>query len=473
MTAPADPSGTHSVIGRVINNYEIKSVLAEGGMGKVYLAEHPFMGRRAAIKVLRGIYLEDTSMVTRFVNEARAANAIHHPNIVEIIDVGYLPDGPPYLMMEFLEGETLQQRLTRVMRLPPPEAVRILDQAASALEAAHAAGIIHRDLKPDNLFLIPDPTTPGADRVKVVDFGIAKLEGPGLGDSVRTTGVVLGTPHYMSPEQCRGTSVDHRTDIYALGAILYQVLCGRPPFVGDAQIDVMMMHVVKIPAAPRELYPEIPAQLEAIALRALAKRPEERFASMADLRAALRQLPTTVRGLPLSTGGLTPSPVVASLSGATEPVGSRRWGLWVSLAIAVGIGVGWVSALRVGGVSADGGASPRPATTMGKLPIARSRAGVPSAPVPAAPSAPPAPTGAAAAPARPAAADKTPAAAAGTGEPAHARPSAADGESARPSKQNARRFASSAAARGRGAAARTKGRQAASDSDRNTWMNKW
>ncbi|HXI59065.1 MAG TPA: serine/threonine-protein kinase, partial [Polyangia bacterium] len=360
------------MIGRVINNYEIKSVVAEGGMGKVYLAEHPFMGRRAAIKILRGMYLEDKAMVTRFVNEARAANAINHPNIVEIIDVGYLPDGPPYLMMEFLEGETLGMRMARVGRLSPAESVRILDQAASALEAAHAAGIVHRDLKPDNLFLIPEGGNPGAERVKVVDFGIAKLEGPGMGESVRTTGLVLGTPNYMSPEQCRGTGLDHRTDIYALGAILYQALCGKPPFVGEAQIDVMMMHVVKIPTAPRELFPDVPEHLEQIALRALAKRPEDRFASMSELRAALaaQTYSTGTSGVSQPAGERLVVEPSASRAFVDSP-SRRRW-VWVSLAIAVGIAVGWVGAWRLRG---EGRSMPSTAASNPSL-----EPGVPSAP---------------------------------------------------------------------------------------------
>src|SRR5258708_15570693 len=167
-------------------------------MGTVYLAEHPFMGRKAAIKVLRRHYLEDKDMVSRFVNEARAANAIHHPNIVEIIDVGYLPDGIPYLMMEFLAGETLAARLVRHGRLPAADAVGILDQAAAALEATHAAGIIHRDLKPDNLFLVPDADVPGGQRVKGVDFGIAKLTRAAFGPSARTGHSAIGTPHYRA-----------------------------------------------------------------------------------------------------------------------------------------------------------------------------------------------------------------------------------------------------------------------------------
>ena len=324
-------------------------------MGKVYLAEHPFMGRRAAIKILRAMYLDDKNMVARFVNEARAANAIHHPNIVEIIDVGYLPDGPPYLMMEFLEGETLGMRLTRLGRLSTAEAVHVLDQAASALEAAHAAGIVHRDLKPDNLFVVPDAANPGAERVKVVDFGIAKLEGPGMASSVLTTGIVLGTPNYMSPEQCRGASVDHRTDIYALGAIMYQSLCGKPPFVGEGQIDVMMMQMVKIPTAPRELFPEIPEYLEQIVMRALAKNPDDRFASMGELRAALAALPASMEA---SAGMAWPAGQAAALSAFTKAraamnLHGRRRLLWVSLAVVLGIGVGWVGARRLRGTGAE------------------------------------------------------------------------------------------------------------------------
>src|SRR5262249_49394523 len=152
------------------------SLLGEGGMGAVYLARHPFIGRYAAIKVLRAPLAENRTLVTRFVNEARAANAIQHPNIIDIIDVGTLPGSEvPYLMMEYLQGETLAKRIERRGRLPAVEAAEIGYQTASAVGAAHTVGIVHRDLKPDNLFLVPDPETPGRDRVKVLDFGIAKL----------------------------------------------------------------------------------------------------------------------------------------------------------------------------------------------------------------------------------------------------------------------------------------------------------
>ena len=233
------------LIGERINNYEVVSVLGEGGMGAVYLATHPFMGRKAAIKVLRRELAEDPGLVERFMNEARAANAIHHPNIIDIIDVGRLPSGIPYLMMEFLEGESLAQRIAG-QRVDIALAVNIAKQTASALGAAHAKGIVHRDLKPDNLFLVPDGEQQFGSRVKVLDFGIAKLRGELSGSGAKTqSGSVMGTPPYMSPEQCRGITdeIDHRTDVYALGIILYEMLTGAPPFVSEGWGEVVLLHV--------------------------------------------------------------------------------------------------------------------------------------------------------------------------------------------------------------------------------------
>jgi hypothetical protein len=280
------------VIGERINNYEVRSILGEGGMGAVYLAEHPFMGRKAAIKVLRRELAEDRGLVERFMNEARAANAIHHPNIIDIIDVGVLPSGIPYLMMEFLEGESLAKRIERQVRMPVPEAVDIATQTASALEAAHGKGIVHRDLKPDNLFLVPDDGKPFGVRVKVLDFGIAKLRGELSGSGARTqSGSVMGTPPYMSPEQCRGITeeIDHRTDIYALGIIAYEMLTGAPPFMSAGWGDVVLMHVTKPVPPPRGKNPDIPAELESVILKALAKLSGDRWPSMADMDAALRK----------------------------------------------------------------------------------------------------------------------------------------------------------------------------------------
>ena len=293
------------VIGLRLNNYELVSILGEGGMGAVYLARHTFTGRKAAVKLLHPQLAQDQVLVTRFMNEARATAAIGHPNIIDIIDVGFLPDGrAPYLMMELLQGESLAKRLQREHPLPIPEAIEIAVQTAFALTAAHAAEIVHRDLKPDNLFLVPDPSMERLRmRVKVLDFGIAKLRGELSSGSIKTqTGTIMGTPQYMSPEQCRGLAnqVDHCTDIYTLGIIVYEMVCGSPPFLSEGLGDMLMMHMSQAPAPPRTVNPDVPEALEAAIMRALAKDPNQRFASMADFQEALRP------GSRLSTG---PTPV--------------------------------------------------------------------------------------------------------------------------------------------------------------------
>jgi eukaryotic-like serine/threonine-protein kinase len=280
------------LIGERVNNYQVLSLLGEGGMGAVYLAEHPFMGRKAAIKVLRRELAEDKGLVERFMNEARAANAIHHPNIIDIIDVGQLPSGVPYLMMEFLDGESLAKRIEREKHLTVAAAVDIATQTASALYAAHGKGIVHRDLKPDNLYLVPDEGRQLGQRVTVLDFGIAKLRGELTGSGAKTqSGSVMGTPPYMSPEQCRGITdeIDHRTDVYALGIILYEMLTGTPPFMSEGWGEVVLMHVTKAPPPPRTRNPEISPELEAVILKALAKVPADRWDSMADLGTALQK----------------------------------------------------------------------------------------------------------------------------------------------------------------------------------------
>ncbi|HXT99835.1 MAG TPA: serine/threonine-protein kinase [Polyangia bacterium] len=280
------------MIGETVNNYKVSELLGEGGMGAVYLAEHPFMGRKAAIKVLRREFAEDRALVERFMNEARAANAIRHPNIIDIIDVGRMPSGIPYLMMEFLEGESLASRLRRGT-LPIPEALDVILQTASALAAAHTKGIVHRDLKPDNLYLVPDEAAPGGIRVKVLDFGIAKLRDDLSGGMAKTqAGALMGTPPYMSPEQCRGITdaIDHRTDVYAMGIILYEMLCGAPPFMSEGWGDVVLAHLTKPPPSPRMRNATIPESLELVIMKALAKEPTERFSTAADLRSALRAM---------------------------------------------------------------------------------------------------------------------------------------------------------------------------------------
>jgi len=289
------------MVGKKINNYELRELVGDGAMGVVYLAEHPVLRRRVAVKLLKRQYLESPSLVARFINEARAAAAIHHPNVIEVIDVGTVDDDVPYIMMEFLEGEPLSRRLTRE-RLRVGKAVDIAIQSARAVAASHALEIVHRDLKPENLFLVPDPMSPGGERVKVLDFGIAKLRPDWSGsDGAKTrTGVIFGTPAYMSPEQCRGLNdeVDAATDIYALGCILFEMLCGRAPYVSQGWGDVLMMHMSDDIPVPSAENPRVKPAIDQVVRTALAKKKGDRFPSMRDMHRALAQARNDVQDTP-------------------------------------------------------------------------------------------------------------------------------------------------------------------------------
>jgi serine/threonine protein kinase len=290
----ASATSPPSPIGATVGNYRVVSKLGEGGMGAVYLAEHPLIGKKVALKLLHPEYASNEVMVTRFFHEARAVNEIGHPNIVDVVDYGvvHLGDGPPraYFIMELLAGESLAGALKREGPLAPDRAVTIALQIAGALAASHDKGVVHRDLKPDNVFLV----TRGRERdfVKVLDFGIAKLTGGGdRKDPSRTrSGVVMGTPTYMSPEQCESRrDVDRRADVYALGVILYEMLTGQVPFTGEGYGEVILAHVTRRPAPPSSVHGPIPPALDAIVLKALEKRREDRFQSMEELAGALRE----------------------------------------------------------------------------------------------------------------------------------------------------------------------------------------
>jgi serine/threonine-protein kinase len=280
------------MVGQSIGNYRITKLLGEGGMGLVYLAEHPGLGRRAAVKVLHPSLAGSDEMIQRLFNEARAANTIGHRGIVEVSDFGVLPSGAPYLVMEFLDGESLAVRVNAAGRLSLGGALEIADQIAGAVGAAHAKGIVHRDLKPDNIFLVRDPLLPGRELLKILDFGIAKLAPrPVSAGDVRTrTGAILGTPRYMSPEQCRDSrEVDHRTDIYSLGVILYEMLSGEPPFVSSSWGELAHMHIGVTPPGLRTRLPDLPDNVDRIVQRALEKNPQARFQSMSELQGALKR----------------------------------------------------------------------------------------------------------------------------------------------------------------------------------------
>lgn len=255
-------------------------------MGAVYLAEHALIGRKAAIKLLLPHFASNADIVRRFFNEAKAASEARHPGIIEIYDFGLCEDGAAYIAMELLEGESLRQRMHTRGRLPVTEAMAITAQLAAALSAAHDKGIVHRDLKPDNIFIVPDPEI--GERAKILDFGIAKLASDNTGAEKTRSGLIMGTPVYMAPEQCRGADkVDCRADYYALGCILFRMLCGRSPFVGAGYGDLLVAHIYQQPPRPSGLEPTIPRGVDDLILRLLAKDPQQRPSSYQELAAML------------------------------------------------------------------------------------------------------------------------------------------------------------------------------------------
>jgi eukaryotic-like serine/threonine-protein kinase len=284
----AAAKGTLSAVfsaGQIVGNYQILSKLGTGGMGAVYLAEHPLIGKKVALKVIHRELAGNREVVQRFFQEARAVNTIGHENIVEIHDFGQTGEGDHFYIMEFLDGPTLAKVISRAGRLEVVRALHIAAQLANGLAAAHACGVIHRDLKPDNIMLLARPGN--SDFVKILDFGLAKMFASG-NSPLTALGVVLGTPQYMSPEACESKrDVDHRTDVYAVGVLLFQMLTGSLPFDGVSMGEVLVKQVTQLPPAPRGFNPEIPPSVEQIVLRCLAKAPAGRFPTMSALREAL------------------------------------------------------------------------------------------------------------------------------------------------------------------------------------------
>ncbi len=257
--------------------YELGRLLGRGGMAEVYHGTDLVLGRQVAVKLLSWASDQDRERAERLRTEARAAASLNHPNVVAVHDIGSSPDAL-FVVMEYLEGETLRDLLKRRRFLPAELAAAIAAQVCSALEAAHQRGLVHRDITPANIMICDE----GA--VKVMDFGIARVtEG-----AFRTAaGLVLGTPAYMSPEQAQSRTIDGRSDLYSLGCCLYQMLTGQPPFVGSDPIAIAYQHVKEHPPPPRELNPAVPAELETVVLRAMAKCPEDRYPAAAEMRADL------------------------------------------------------------------------------------------------------------------------------------------------------------------------------------------
>ena len=281
LAAPLAQRGPRSLEGRVVaDRYRLIELLAEGAGSSVYKAEHVRMGKALCVKVLRGPLARDPELVARFRTEARAVSRLSHPHTVAVFDFGELGGGEGlYLAMEYLHGEDLAALLARQGPMPEARAAAIADQLLGALGEAHEAGIVHRDVKPANVMLLHPRHD--ADFAKLLDFGIAEIEGQGIG-------VGLGTPNYLSPEQARGGAPDARSDLYSLGALLYEAVAGRPPFVAPNPMAVLHAHLHEAPAPLDQVVPGVSPAFAAVVHRALAKRPEERFASADAMRAALQ-----------------------------------------------------------------------------------------------------------------------------------------------------------------------------------------
>lgn len=330
---PAD-EGDAVELGKIIGEYTVQARLGAGAFGAVYRAHHEVLGRDVAIKILHRSVSSNQEIVGRFLAEARAVNQIRHRNIIDIFGFGQLPDGRHYYVMECLEGEPLDATLERSGRLPPAEAIPILHAIAKALDAAHAQGIVHRDLKAENVFLARagDETYP-----KLLDFGIAKLiSSEDQGNSRTRSGIQVGTPYAMAPEQCRGVAIDGRADVYALGVLTHRMLTGKLPFDGETAMDVIMKHMTAKPPTMSSVVRDLPSALDKPVLKMLAKDPSDRFARASEAIEALAEVAERVcvgfmldaRSPGTSHAGGTASRVRATMRSAilaAEPMRRSPW----------------------------------------------------------------------------------------------------------------------------------------------------
>ncbi len=303
QTRPA--GGADPLVGRTLaNKYRIEAPIGSGAMGTIYRAEQIALAKTIVIKVLHKHLMGNQELLQRFEREAQAASRLNHPNCVQIIDFGSLPDGALYIAMEFIAGIDLADLIEREYPIDHLRVVRIAKQICIALDEAHANGVLHRDLKPENIMLEDRRNSP--DHVKVVDFGIAKLDeaNPGSRRAFQTrAGIVCGTPEYMSPEQARGEKLDARSDIYALGVLLYHVVTDRLPFEGQNPIETVTMHLTEVPVPPQQHRPDLPEPFAALILTMLAKNREHRPSSAMDVHAELERIERELLILAAQTDG--------------------------------------------------------------------------------------------------------------------------------------------------------------------------
>jgi serine/threonine-protein kinase len=382
QSAPAPKPGADKLVGTVLSDrYRIIRQIGEGGMGLVYEAEHITIEKRVALKVLRDDFSGRPEVVERFKQEAKSATRIGSEHIIDISDFGVTPSGASYFAMEFLDGEDLASRLEREGQVPLERAVDIILQCCKALGAAHAKGIVHRDMKPENVFLtVRDGRQ---DFVKIVDFGIAKMsdiETPGApGRKLTKTGMIFGTPEYMSPEQAAGKSLDHRVDIYALAVMLFEMLTGRVPFVGDTFMGILTQQMFEDPPPFEDVNPhvDVPPAIVAFVYRGLAKDPDERFQTCEQMAQALRDAMEGVAPEAASPAPARPptgrmsraARAAAATQEAALPARSRS-GLAIGAAVVVlaaALGGGLVWYLGQGSAR-DSGASQDATTTVGSAP---------------------------------------------------------------------------------------------------------
>ncbi len=395
LACAQDGTSVDPLVGLTIaNRYVIERRIGVGGMGTVYLGTHAVLGHKVAVKVLHERFARDAHLKQRFENEARTYGRLSHPNLVSLHDFGTAPDGTLYMVMEYCPGTMLSVLVRERKHLAAPLCVDVITQIAQGLTAAHRGGFVHRDLKPDNVMLME--SRPGRYHVKLLDFGIAKNLDEDF-PNLTQAGMVFGTPEYMSPEQARGERVDERTDVYALGTILYELLVGKPPFTGTNKMNVMHRQASEVPTPPSTLA-DVQGALEAVVLRCLEKRAEDRFPSAAALIDALEaavgiEPPTAPPLPPPPQEHPTKTPTIhngqLSARFTPPPRTSQRPTPWVGVAA-----VGGIFTLIVGGamIFSGGGSTSAP----GPAPVGASAGAVlPSAaPLPpsvALPIAPPAP----------------------------------------------------------------------------------